>query len=271
VIGETNTLSLDFEQDAQNYVQVPDDRALDFGNAPFTIEAWVKFETMPTGDNLSSAMPVAMKKVLGSADDQLDYLFLAAAGNYGDAATYGHMALRLGSTVVLSTLAVPDTGWHHISASLDPVANKVRFTLDDQTDLQSTAANGISNSGPLVVGAHFDSSSAVDSSFDGLIDELTITDGFLAPAELQPLMAVVPVRAFRITGHLVAPGGTTFDLTFESDDTRLYSIQKSTDLRNWTDVRTFVPGAAGADETTVSGLPIDPRTSREFFRVYLAE
>jgi len=48
IVGEANTLSLDFEQDLQHNVQVPNSRELDFGNAPFTIEAWVKFETLPS-------------------------------------------------------------------------------------------------------------------------------------------------------------------------------------------------------------------------------
>ena len=32
------------------------------------------------------------------------------------------------------------------------------------------------NAGPLVVGAHFDEAGAVDYAFDGLMDELGITD-----------------------------------------------------------------------------------------------
>ena len=95
VLGEPNTLSLDLESNLQQYVQVEDDRALDFGDAPFTIEAWVKLESLPTGYNLQSSMPVAMKKVIGSADNTLDYLFLAAAGNYGDATTFNRLALHL--------------------------------------------------------------------------------------------------------------------------------------------------------------------------------
>ena len=39
LLDENNAGSLDFEQDNQNYVQVSDNRALDFGNNPFTIEA----------------------------------------------------------------------------------------------------------------------------------------------------------------------------------------------------------------------------------------
>jgi hypothetical protein len=188
VVGESNTRSLDFERDKEHYIHIPDARGLDFGNAPFTIEAWVKLKSMPSGVNLASVMPVAMKKVIGVSDASLDYMFLATAGTYGTAATYGNLALVLGSTTVVSTLAIPDTGWHYISVSLDPVGNTVRFALDDQTGISESSANGRANSGPLIIGAHFDTSGVIDCAFDGLIDELSITDGFLAHGEMQPLM-----------------------------------------------------------------------------------
>ena len=54
ILGAANTMSLDFEQDNQNYVEVADSRALDFGDNPFTIEASVKFESLPTGNNFTS-------------------------------------------------------------------------------------------------------------------------------------------------------------------------------------------------------------------------
>ncbi len=188
VVGESNTRSLDFERDKEHYIHIPDARGLDFGNAPFTIEAWVKLKSMPSGANLASVMPVVMKKAIGASDARLDYMFLATAGTYGTATTYGNLALVLGSTTVVSTLAIPDTGWHYISASLDPVGNTVRFALDDQTRINASFANGTANSGPLIMGAHFDTSGVIDCALDGLIDELSITDGFLAHGEMQPLM-----------------------------------------------------------------------------------
>ena len=273
VMGEANTLSLDFEQDNQNYVQVADSRELDFGNAPFTIEAWVKLESMPTGANFASAMPVVMKKVLGNGDGDLDYMFLAAAGNYGNASNYGNLALHLGSTVIVSSLAIPDTGWHRISVALNPVTDTVRFTLDDQVDSQTTSAFGTTNNGPMIIGAHFNSSGVIDSAFDGLIDELSIVDGFLPVSELQPLMAVASVQEFAITGTQLSPDGSTFSLTFESNETVLYTVQKSSTLQpgSWEDVRTFVPGASGVNETTVNAMEVDPNEPREFYRVIVAQ
>ena len=271
VIGEQNSASLDFEKDAQNYVQIADAPSLGFGESPFTIEAWVKLEALPTGDNTDSTMPLVMKKVISSGDNMLDYMFLAVAGHYGDATTFNRLALHLGTSPIISSLAIPDTGWHHISVALDPVNDTVRFTLDSQVDTQSTNASGTVNNGPVIIGTHFNSSCNIDSAFDGLIDELSITDGFLALSELQPLSAVAPIDQFEITA-LQWSSENTLELTFESDSTRLYHIQQSTSLTSgdWTNIRTFVPGASGNGETTVSGLQSEP-TGLRFFRVSLVD
>ena len=270
VFDETNTRSLDFEQDDQNYVSVNDHRSLDFGDAPFTIEAWVKLESLPTTNDLSSTMPVAMKKIFSDSDTKLDYMFLAAAGNYGDATNYNKLALKLGSTTIISSLSIPDTNWHHISVAFDPVSETVRFTLDSQTDTKTgITSRGIANNGPLILGAHVNSSGVVDSSFDGLIDEFSITDGVLALSELQPLSNRVLIASFKIIDSTITVENNTYNLSFESNDTQLYTIQKSNTLLegSWVNVRTHIPGAASAQQTSVIGLAIDPNASKEFFRV----
>ncbi|MDF7809285.1 sulfatase-like hydrolase/transferase [Pontiellaceae bacterium B12219] len=241
VVGETNRYSIDLEQSSRQYVSVPDGDAVDFGDAPFTIEAWVKLENLPTGSNEASVMPVAQKKVLGANDSALDYLFLATAGVYGDSGSYSNLALHLGSAVITSSLGIPDTQWHYISVALDPVADTVRFMLDDQIDTQSTTATGAVNDGPLVIGAHFDSSGTIDASFDGLIDEFTITDGFLAGPELQPLQQIpeepsVPV----IHSPVISENGLS--LTYESNPYFLYNVESTPRLVDpeWTVEQSFV-------------------------------
>lgn len=272
VVGEPNSRSLDFERDNQHYVQAANATGLNIGEAPFTIEAWVKFETMPTTNDDASSRPVVTKKVNASLDSTLDYMFLAAAGSYGGATTYNRLALSLGSTLLISSLAIPDTSWHHISVALNPVTDQVRFTLDNQTDIRTTTASGTVNSGPLVIGGHFNSSGVIDRSFDGLIDELSITDGFLALSELQPLAAVAPAAPFEIADFTLTEATGAVTLTFKSNDTRLYTVQKSLSLESgsWSDIRTFIPGATGASQTTVSNLPLEPGESKAFFRVILA-
>ncbi|MEP4077316.1 sulfatase-like hydrolase/transferase [Haloferula sp.] len=271
VFGEDNLLSLDLEADLKQYVRIEDDPALNFGATPFTIEAWVKLESLPTGNNVESSRPVAMKKVIGSNDSGFDYMFLAAAGSYGDALTFDRLALRVGNTTLTSSLSIQDNQWHHISVALDPVSDTLRFTLDDQVDTQtSITAVGTTNSGPLIIGAHFDSSSAVDRSFDGKIDEFSITDGFLELSEIQPLEAVAEVEEFEITSFQIDPGGSTFSLTFESDETRLYNIECSTSLGDWIVVDSFIVGESGSTETTVADLELDSNNPKAFYRVTTA-
>ena len=214
VLGDANTLSLGFEQDLQQYLQVPDsDRAINFGAVPFTIEAWVQLSSLPTSNNFAGTMPVAMKKVIGASD----------------------------------------TEWHHISVAVDPANNTVRFTLDDQVDTQILNTFGRPNNGPLIIGAHFNSNSQIDSAFDGCIDEFSITDGFLSLGQIQPLTAVNDVTDQDIRELEVDRDNLGFNLTFSSDETRLYTLERSPTLESadWTEVEgfTLIPGANGTDLT----------------------
>ena len=169
--------------------------------------------------------------------------------------------------MIISSLAIPDTGWHHISVALDPVGDTVRFTLDDQSDVQSTTASGTINSGPLLIGAHYNSSGVIDSSFDGLIDELSITNGFLAISDLQPLAGIPAPGPFQIHSHDLEPGGGA-KLTFESSENYLYEVQSSSTLESdsWTTVRSFIPGAVGSTTTVIEDLPL-PAGDRGFYRI----
>lgn len=272
VTGEANATSLDFKADNQNYVVVPDAATFDYGNSPFTIEAWVKFRAMPAGDNLASCYPVVQKKVIGNADEAMDYMFLASAGNYGGATDYDKLALHLGGGIVFSSLAVPDNGWHYISVAFDPVNAVVRFSLDDQADTVSTTLSGTANNGPLVIGAHANSSGTFDMFFDGAIDELTITDGFLAREEQQPLLAVTTPGPFQIV-DVVFTNHPYVDVTFESDETLLYHIQRTSSLHvpDWTNIRTYVPGTTNTTETLTRDVPDGEGSSCFYFRVLTAD
>ena len=273
ILGDPNTLSLDFEQDQQQYLQIENsDRAIDFGDARFTIEAWVKLETLPSGNNTTSTMPVVMKKVIGTGDANLDYMFLAAAGNYGTPSNFANLALHLGNGAIISNLSIPDTQWHHISVAVDPPNETVRFTMDDQMESQTVTAFGTSNAGPVIIGSHFDSDSTIDSSFDGCIDELSITDGFLSLAALQPISAVTEVEDFQIFDLQIDRENLTFQLSFTSDETQLYTLERSFTLESndWAEVEDFIliPGTTGASSTTTVNLPlINAQAEREFFRI----
>jgi arylsulfatase A-like enzyme len=264
VVGETNTWSLDLEQDLQQYIEIPDGSGLSFGAAPFTIEAWVKLETLPISDNLASVMPVVQKKVIGAADSDLDYMFLATAGSFGENSSYSNIAVRLGSTIIVSSLSIPDTEWHYIGVALDPVSDTVRFILDDQIDEQSTTATGTSNSGPLVIGAHLDASGSVDSSFDGLIDELSITDGFLALEELQPLERIPEPTPFSLQS--ISMVSNKLELTAASNPLYLYDLESKETLNDaeWKLEQSYVQGESNA---MAFALDIPTSSTSKFFRV----
>lgn len=264
VMGESNTSSLDLEQDLSQHVEVPNSPSVGFGNNPFTIEAWVRLESLPTSNDLASAMPVVQKKVIGAEDAGLDYLFLAAAGNYGSASNYNCMALHVGSDIAISTLSIPDTDWHYISVSLDPTTNTVRFQLDDAVDVQPFSASGSTNSGPLIIGAHFAANGQVDSAFDGRIDELSITDGFLSETERQPLLNQPTPLPARL--HAPILSNSSINLTFDSSASFLYDVESKERLTDpeWMLMREFVwsPG----DQITVE-LQENPLPDSGFYRI----
>ncbi|WP_338688270.1 sulfatase-like hydrolase/transferase [Haloferula helveola] len=267
LLGEPNAASLEFDASQQDYLTCADGRELDFGSSdPFTVSAWVKLRSLPTGANTASSAPLAVKKPLGSADSELDYMFLAAAGSYGNATTYGNLALHLGSSIVTSQLSIPDTNWHFVSVALDPVANTARFTLDDQVDVVATSATGTANSGPLIIGAHLNSSNAVDRVFDGWMDELTITNGVVPVEQLHPLFGLPEVGPFRVLS--LTRSETALELEFESRDDLLYDVEFSESLEggSWTTLKTFIGGSASGGSTVVSDLPL-PSSATGFYRV----
>jgi hypothetical protein len=218
------------------------------GAEPFTLEAYIKLTTLPTSTN---TIPVITKGT--------DYQFYAGGGGLGNTAK--GLTLRLGSTTIHSTLAITDSNWHYISVSFNSVTDTVRFMLDGQIQTLTTTAVGTANTDPVVLAG---------GAFDGLLDEVSITAGFLAAAELQPINPVPP-GPFRITASDFS-SPTVISLTFESREDLLYTVQKSNTLApgSWTDVRTNVPGTPGASSTTINDLPRQVGTPKEFFRIQTA-
>ena len=253
VVGEANAMSLDFEQDNQNYVSVAHSREFSFGAAPYTIEAWVALETLPSGLDLASTMPVVMKKVIPFADSQLDYLFLATAGQFGSGSNFANLGLITANGSVISSLSIPDTNWHHISVSFDPVADTVRFTMDDQVDIRTGITfSGLANTGPLVIGAHIDVAGNVDSAFDGLMDEVSVSAGYLSLEELQPLLNIPDPEPVRLSLSAIAADGLT--LQYACNPLHLYEIESKQRLSDpeWKIEQSFVWSAALTNSLTLS-------------------
>ncbi|QNN21065.1 LamG domain-containing protein [Planctomycetales bacterium ZRK34] len=180
---EPNSLSLDFERGEFQYVQVADDASLDFGDSSFTIEAWVKLESLAGG--AATNQHLLWKKVAsGVTDANLDYgVVIAAAGNYGASAN-GELMLNQGNgssaKQVGSGLFLNDTSdWHYLSVAFDADNDLVRFVLDGQVSTVANTFTAAANAGELIIGGHFDGGGALNNRFDGLIDELRISNEFL--------------------------------------------------------------------------------------------
>ncbi|MEX2605928.1 MAG: sulfatase-like hydrolase/transferase [Kiritimatiellia bacterium] len=237
VLGEDNQWSLELDGEGQ-HVEVADDARLDFGSDSYILEAWVKLDRLPSGPTVADRNPVLHKPG--------DYLFLATLGDLGGATGYNRLGIKLGSTVVMSSLAIPDTAWHHVAVIVDPRADEVRFVLDDVVDPVSTPAQGTTGNAALQIGADG------QGSFEGRLDEVGVVRGTVEPERLQPLGRAPEPSPFQVEAEPLSDGHT-LRLRFESDDRLLYSIQQKQSLLDaqWTTVRDRLGGEPDASFTVL--------------------
>jgi len=180
--GAANTLSLDFERTQAQYITIPDDNTLDFGDTSFTIEAWFKFESVPSdGDDMQW---IVNKR--GSGQAKFSDYGVAFSGpgtiNYG-ATMEGELVLARGNgsqILIGSGLTCTDlASWHYVSVAFDADNNDVRFILDDATSIVHSELNASVNGQPLAIGGEVGF-----RYFDGLIDEVRISNAFLPVEDL---------------------------------------------------------------------------------------
>lgn len=199
--GAANGLSLDMERDDLNRVRVNDtNNTLDFGDSSFTIEAYVKFETLVNTADFFSQQFLVWKKQFdspGASDTQVDYgVVFASSGRFGSTAN-GTLVLVQGdgssANNTVSGLRITDTAdWHYISVAFDAPNDLVRFIIDDQTATiaYNSAFAAVANNEELIIGAHKNAVNNIDALFDGKIDELRISSGFLDTSELLNAAAI---------------------------------------------------------------------------------
>lgn len=181
------------------YLHVPHHPALNLADDGFTIEAWVRLDGrlgLHTRQHL-----VHKKRIDGVADEYTEYAFVVAGGGYSTKSLFGKHADASGRELVLllgapgqskdglarivSHLEVTPGRWHYISVSFDPLADQVRFVLDDQVELLHVPLSAIYKSdGPLIIGGHFSSEAQNRHPFHGAIDELRISRGALPIEDL---------------------------------------------------------------------------------------
>ena len=195
--GSTNAVSLDFERDNLNRVEVPHSWLLDLDvlAGQLTIEAWVRLETLSEGgDGPEDRQYVVWKADSGAVEASSgSYGFLAQAGDLADLATVGagtHNSLMFWveggyeHAAVISSLTITDTAWHHIAVTFDPDTDSVQFVLDQAVEtVTGVTVTPQGNEYDLIIGGHY-TAGAIDPTFDGLMDELRITGAALPVEQL---------------------------------------------------------------------------------------
>ena len=168
------------------------------GGDSFTVEAWVRIDTLATGATADARQALVQRKVLASGDKAADFIVYAQGGNMPSAGlrNYGKTSQFSGRELVLvfgnngaasgsfwtvtSNLQISDTDWHYISVAVDGKAQEARFVIDDRVEFATFADQGhVVVAAPLLVGAHTDSTGAVNQRLRGSIDELRISSGLI--------------------------------------------------------------------------------------------
>jgi hypothetical protein len=201
--GAANTLSMDMERGgvgADDYISVPDSASLDMGDTSYTIEAWVKFNAgapvFGTGDAYRKTLVMKKGTTAGATAKNSDYEVLFSDGGPSyDGAAAGELVFVQGDggsnvNFVRSGLTLTDSAsWHYVSVAFDHDGGTgglgaVRFIIDNSTATVDNAFTAAANNLELWIGANIGSGPADIYGFDGLIDELRISDEFLPPSAL---------------------------------------------------------------------------------------
>ena len=188
--GLPNTQSLDLNWQnigGGGFFDVPDaGGALSFGNADFTIEAWVRLEHISNSGGPDERQWLCIKKPLPSADDQMDYGVLAQAGSLG--VTGRELAVQYGTGAatggVISSLEIDDLDWHFVNVAYDEAAGTVHFGVDQQFETVAMNKPNHVNNGPLRVGAHQNAAGADNQFLRGALDELRISGSVISEMAL---------------------------------------------------------------------------------------
>jgi hypothetical protein len=145
-----------------NYISIANSAATDFITSALTLEAWVNHVPDATNRQI-------FEKAAGPGDSQRKY------GFYVNPTQYFGFELRTssGNTVdaVTNLITVPSGSWQHLVGTYD--GTLMRMYLNGAYE-RSTSQTGslVSQSSPATIGVFADSY----SPFDGLIDELRVSD-----------------------------------------------------------------------------------------------
>ena len=194
--GAVNTLSRTFTQGRV----VVDDPAgdLSFGEAGFTIEAWVR----PTNVGGAAREMFVQRKRLDDPDTNLEYAVYLRAGNlpsntgevFGKTSGFNgrEIAVRFGNGrdgdwSVISSLEVPAGVWSHVSVAFGPseTGALARFGVNGVFEtVELPLRERTLRAAPVVLCSHTNASGAFNQPFNGGVDELRMSHGVLDVRQL---------------------------------------------------------------------------------------
>lgn len=160
-----------FPNTVASYVQ---GQIAQLGLAGFTLEEWVNFQSNARG--VLGCMPGT------PTANEFGLWFVGTPGN----GTGGTFFAQAGSQAVISYPSTSANGtWHHVAYSYDEVNTTQTLYVDGQAVASSSV------SGPLSVGASLflgtEPGGPLTGSFNGLIDEPSLYDRALSPAEIEAI------------------------------------------------------------------------------------
>jgi hypothetical protein len=165
---------------------------MSFGGQSFTLEAWVKLDTLSSVNGFGSLASsnerqwLFMKKPGSSSDSQLDYGLLVQGADM--AGTGRELLFRYGDGTtainLVSSLRIEDLDWHFVSFSFDSRSSEARFGLDGIFETVGLGKPDLVNGGALVIGAHENQSGTKNQFLRGSIDEVRVSRLPLPPEAL---------------------------------------------------------------------------------------
>lgn len=217
---------------ANQYIEVADDPALNFGTGDFTIDAWIRTTSL-------SSVRIIVDKRTSDASGTTGYSFFTSAGNIafqladgGGSSVCAACPTAASCTNYISSDFVADGNWHLVAVTIDRGAGVGTFYVDGvpTTTFDITCHPGsVTNSGALRIGSR---SFSVSSVFDGCIDEVELFNRVLQVPEMVDLYVAgtagkCKVRCVEPPPGMVAwltmdeddPAATLDDLIFNNDGT----------------------------------------------------
>ena len=180
-----SSLLLDGNSD---YVSTPDNKAFSIGTKDFTLECWVRFNSVPTG----STNQTFMSHWDAQGVSQKQFIFQASGVN-GDIRLIYTTNGSTNVNVAGGSWSPSADTWYHVACVRE--GGNISFFIDGTQSGSSTAnsADFFDSNADFRIGVH-EASGGLDSYFNGWIDDVRVTIGtgrytgnFTAPAAAFPL------------------------------------------------------------------------------------